>query len=80
MLLFFVEHNIPFATSDHLVKTLKVIAKDSKVVQDMKLGKTKMTKMEKKILHKDENSQIVAELKDSFFYLPTKHWINTCAF
>ncbi|XP_065583606.1 uncharacterized protein LOC136042565 [Artemia franciscana] len=35
----------------------------------MELGRTKMTSITKKILHKDKNSQIVAELKDSFFSL-----------
>ena len=38
---FFVEHHVPFAQADHLVKVLKEIFPDSKIAQNIKMGKTK---------------------------------------
>ena len=38
---FFVEHHVPFVQADHLVKVLKEIFPDSKIAQNIKMGKTK---------------------------------------
>ena len=38
---FFIEHHAPFAQADHLVKVLKEIFPDSKIAQNIKMGKTK---------------------------------------
>ena len=38
---FFVEHHVPFAQANHLVKVLKEIFPDSKIAQNIKMGKTK---------------------------------------
>ena len=46
---FFVEHYVPFAQANHLVKVLKEIFPDSKIAQNMKMGKTKTSYIVKDI-------------------------------
>ncbi|CAG9825786.1 unnamed protein product [Phaedon cochleariae] len=47
---FFAEHNLSFSVVDHLIPLLKEIAPDSAVINDMQIGRTKLTALVKNVV------------------------------
>jgi hypothetical protein len=60
---FFVENNISFCIVDSLIPLLKTVFPDSKVVDALKLGKTKLTNIIKNVIGWSERQEIAANLK-----------------
>ena len=60
---FFAEHNVAFATVDHLIPVLKEAFPDSKIASDVTLGRTKCTNIVKNVLAKVETDKTVQTLK-----------------
>lgn len=65
--LFFVEHNIPFLTMDHLEGVLKVNFPDSKICQEMKLKRMKTTNIIKNVVASIEKESIANKLNNTKF-------------
>lgn len=61
---FFAECNIPYRTVDTLVPVLKKIFPDSKIAQDIQLGRTKVTNIIRNVLGKSERSILAMKLKE----------------
>lgn len=65
--IFFAEHNVGTHIIDHLTPLLKDIFPDSKVCQDIQLGRTKCTEMIKNVVGKYETNLLVKDLRDTSF-------------
>lgn len=65
--IFFAEHNVATHIIDHLTPLLKDIFPDSKVCQDIQLGRTKCTEMIKNVVGKYEINLLVEDLRDTSF-------------
>jgi hypothetical protein len=64
---FFAEHNISFCSIDHLIPILKDIYDDSKVMQDITLGRNKCRNIVKDILAKNVVEKIIYDLQPCRF-------------
>lgn len=64
---FFVEHNVAFYTTDHLISLLKNICIDSKIVHDLSLARSKCTNIVKEIIAKQEIEKIIEILQTRRF-------------
>ncbi|XP_023309857.1 uncharacterized protein LOC111691381 [Anoplophora glabripennis] len=65
--LFFASHNIAINLVDDMVDLLKDIGKDPKVVNDIKLGRTKCTNIIENVLCGKETRDLVEVLKNNYF-------------
>ncbi|CAH1111603.1 unnamed protein product [Psylliodes chrysocephalus] len=65
--IFFAEHNVATHTIYHLMPLLKDIFPDSKVCQDIQLGRTKCTEIIKNIVGNYETNLLVKDLRDTSF-------------
>lgn len=64
---FFVEHNIPFNSIDHLVKVVESSFTDPEVAKELKLGRTKITSITKNVLGDHQFTTIVDCLRQNKF-------------
>lgn len=64
---YFAEHNTSFLSCDHLVKVIKNAAKDSKIIEDVKLGRTKCCAIVKNVIAKTETEDLVKDLQQTVF-------------
>ncbi|XP_070511914.1 protein FAM200C-like [Cardiocondyla obscurior] len=60
---FFAEHNTAFSTADHLIPLLKDICLESKVIQNLKLGRNKCNEIVKHIIAKREVEKLINNLQ-----------------
>lgn len=56
---FYAEHNVAFQTVEHLIPVLKKCFPDSKILQQVKLGRTKCTEVVKNVLAKHEIDKLI---------------------
>jgi hypothetical protein len=66
---FLTEHNISFNCVDHLTKVLKECFPDSKIAQEMSLGRTKATQITRNVLGTCSENDIVTLLRNNKFSL-----------
>jgi len=60
---FFAENNVAFRIVDLLIPVLKNIFPDSKILADVKLGRTKLTNILKNVISKSEKNDLAATLR-----------------
>lgn len=63
----FAEHNISIQTADHMITVLKKYITDSKIVQNLKMDRTKCTALIKNVLAKTETEETCENLKNTVF-------------
>lgn len=66
---FLTEHNISFNSADHLTNLIKSCFPDSKIAQNMSLGRFKATQISKNVIGACAEEEIVSYLKCSKFSL-----------
>lgn len=64
---FFAGHNVAFATADNLIAVQKKAFPDSRIVQDMTLGRDKCNAIVRNVIGKTETEGIVKDLRETFF-------------
>jgi len=64
---FFCEHNSSILSCEHLVKVVKRAAKDSAIVKDVKLGRTKCSAIVRNVIAKTETEALAEELQKTVF-------------
>lgn len=77
---FFAENNIPFRIVDTLIPVLKNTFLDSKILGDVKLGRTKLTNILKNVISKSEKNDLAVTLRSTPFSILTDEStdISTC--
>lgn len=61
------EHNLPMKLCDHLIPLLKDIFPDSKIAQELQMGRTKVTGIVKHVLAENHFKEITEELRTKKF-------------
>lgn len=69
MTAFLAEHNLSFSVGDHLIKMIKNIAKDSKIVKKMEFNRKKATKYVTEIVASENIDNLREILNNSYFSL-----------
>jgi len=64
---FFAEHNVAFYVADHLIPLLKNIFIDSKIAQDISLGRSKCTNIVNNVIAKREMEKLYINLRTCKF-------------
>lgn len=64
---FFSEHNIAFQTIDHLIPVLKNVLPDSKILENLTLGRTKCTQIIKEVITPLEEEELINNIKKNSF-------------
>lgn len=60
---FFAEHNIAFSVADHLTDLLKEIVRDSKLIKEIELKRTKITGVVKNVLGEGHKADLAHKLQ-----------------
>lgn len=68
---FFAEHNVATQVVDHLIPLCKTVFDDSKVCQDVTLGRTKCGEIINNVVGVHETSVLVEQLKKNYFSILT---------
>lgn len=63
----FADNNVSFRTANNLVAVQKISFKDSKIAQDMTLGRDKCNAIVRNVIAKTETEKLVADLRERLF-------------